>query len=54
LHQTSFRGRPALPGQLEGPIEVFNPGNTQLVADTRPSINAALFYIESLAAGAVC
>jgi superfamily II DNA or RNA helicase len=32
---------------LEGPIEVLDPAETQLVADPSPMFNAALLYIES-------
>jgi superfamily II DNA or RNA helicase len=32
---------------LEGPIEVLDPAETQLVADPSPLFNAALLYIES-------
>jgi SNF2 family DNA or RNA helicase len=32
---------------LEGPIEVLDPAETQLVADPSPMFNAALLYLES-------
>lgn len=33
--------------ELEGPIEILDPANTQLAPDTSPSYNGALLYLES-------
>ncbi|ULR90333.1 DEAD/DEAH box helicase [Comamonas sp. B21-038] len=43
------RGREALfLTALEGPIEVLDPAQTKLVADTSPTYNATMLYLESM------
>lgn len=43
------RGREALfLTELEGPIEVLDPAQTKLVADTSPTYNATMLYLESM------
>ena len=43
------RGREALfLTELEGPIEVLDPAHTKLVADTSPTYNATMLYLESM------